>query len=436
MRHFLFEDKEYRINPRFKRRKKEGDSAHALARLLKSINGKHAGNRQGGGRKTDARQKCVVKAQYSKSIEAHRVQLEKYLVREGTDIDGSRAKRYGTDIEEYRNNLDAKNFRIFLSPQSNTVDLKALTERFVNQLEMQTGYNLHWAAANHYNTAHPHAHLLINGVDKNGKEVRLPRDVIKTFMRETARDICTSMIGLRTRNDMEIEREQALSAPRYTKLDDKIHALCRGTFQARPEVFTLEGKRMLTRLEHLRKMNLCVYKEGAYQLSPRWREDLQANGRYNAFLKARDALTFSASSDLRIFSGTDGTISGRVAKVYRTDGDASDNHAVVIEGVNGKAYFVPLFKKPELRNGAQKAELQAGAFITLKTYENQRGRLTPTMYKVDKRVVLKEIRSKGYTGKLAAEVLSGNQVFEKRPKSAKEEINRKDVKHADRNASH
>ena len=413
MRHFLFEDKEYRINPRFKRRKNERDSAQALARLLRSGGAKHTGNRQGGGRKTDARQKCVVKAQYSKSIEAHRVQLEKYLIREGTDVDGSRAKLYGTDIEEYRKNIDAKNFRVFLSPQSDKVDLQALTERFVKKLELQTGYKLHWVGANHYNTAHPHAHLLINGVDKNGKEVTLPRDVIKTFMRETARDICTSMIGIRTRKEIEIEKEQAVSAPRYTKLDEKIQDLCRGTFQARPNGITLEGKRILARLENLRKMNLCVYKEGAYRLSPRWREDLQANGRYNAFLKARDVLAFTAPADLRIFSGADGTISGRVAKVYRTDGDASDNHAVILEGVNGKAYFVPLFKKPELRTGEQKNELKAGEFITLKTYENQRGRLTPTMYKADKRVVLKEIRSNGYAGKLAAWVMSGNQVFEK-----------------------
>jgi len=35
MRHFLFEDKEYRINPRFRRCRNEQDSARALARVLR-----------------------------------------------------------------------------------------------------------------------------------------------------------------------------------------------------------------------------------------------------------------------------------------------------------------------------------------------------------------------------------------------------------------
>ena len=60
----------------------------------------------------------MVKAPYSNSMEAYRVQLEKYLVREGTDRNGERAALYGTDFDEYRSNMTEKNFRVFLSPQS------------------------------------------------------------------------------------------------------------------------------------------------------------------------------------------------------------------------------------------------------------------------------------------------------------------------------
>ena len=84
MRHFLFEEKEYRINPSFRRRKIE-DSARALARLLRPGNRENkrpSGGPGGGRRGIDARQKCVAKMQYSNSLDAHRVQLEKYLVRE------------------------------------------------------------------------------------------------------------------------------------------------------------------------------------------------------------------------------------------------------------------------------------------------------------------------------------------------------------------
>jgi hypothetical protein len=403
MRHFLFEEKEYRINPSFRRARREQDSAQALARFLKRKGTKTAG-RSGGGKAVDARQMCVVKAQYSNSIEAHRVQLEKYLVREGTDIDGGRAKLYGTDLDEYRQNMTAKNFRIFLSPQSDKVEPKELAQRFIKKLELQTGYKLYWQGANHYNTAHPHAHLLINGVDKNGKEVFLPRDVIKTFMRETARDICTSMIGSRTRQDMELEREQALGARRYTKLDERIKELCHGTFRVNLDGLAADRGRVLTRLENLRKMNLCEYKNGGYRLSANWREDLQANGRYNKFLESRRLLRYSAPSRLAVYQGAAGKVSGKVTKIFRLDGDASDNHAVLLEGLDGRAYFAPLLKKPEVFDREGKTALREGDFITLETKENQQGRLTPVMFKQDEKQIRYLIRKNNFNGELAKAV--------------------------------
>jgi hypothetical protein len=89
MRHFLFETKEYRINPYFKRRKNEQDSAVALAKLIqrltpRSRSGSGGNKDRGGGfikRGVDTRQKCVVKMNYSNSGAAHHKQLEEYLVR-------------------------------------------------------------------------------------------------------------------------------------------------------------------------------------------------------------------------------------------------------------------------------------------------------------------------------------------------------------------
>lgn len=408
MRHFLFEEKEYKIKPAFRRNKKERDSAAELARLLKRTGAKRAGSAGGGaGRKTDARQKCVVKAQYSNSIEAHRVQLEKYLAREGTALDGSPASLFGTDIEEYKENMAGKNFRIFLSPQSDKADLKALTEKFVKRLETGTGYQFYWQGACHYNTAHPHAHLLINGTDKHGKDVEIPRDVIKTFMREAARDICTSQLGSRSRADMELEREKEAEARRFTRLDEQIKTLCGGTFRPDAQGAGKDRARVLRRLECLAKLGLCKYESGGYKLSPRWEENLKTNGRYNAFLHSRGVLRYSPPASLRLYQGSAKAVTGKVAKIYRTDGDASDNHAVVLEGLDGRAYFVPLFKKPSVRDGEKTAALKEGDLITLKSFENSKGRLTPLMFKTDEERARKLAKTGGYEGKLAAELQSG-----------------------------
>jgi hypothetical protein len=386
MRHFLFEDKEYRINPYFKRRKKEQDSAAALARLIRRLTPRSRrgsdGSRPFRGKGVDARQNCMVKMQYSNSIEAHRVQLEKYLVREGTDIDGSGAKLYGTDLEEYRQNMDKKNIRIFLSPQSDKINLTGLAEQFIKKLEQQTGYTLYWQAANHYNTAHPHAHLLINGMDRNGREVDIPRDIVKTFMREYAKDICTSQIGNRTNAEIAIEKEKELEARRFTKLDKKIKELGGDSLKVYTNQIYSDRERVLARLENLRKLGMCAYDKGAYRLSPQWEENLKANARYNTFLTARSELKYADPSKLKVYTGEDGAITGKVTKIYKLEEDASDNHAVVIESLDGKsAYFVPLFKKPEMFFGKGKSGLLENDVVSIEAYKTQKGRLTPLIFK-------------------------------------------------------
>jgi hypothetical protein len=344
--------------------------------------------------------------QYSNSLDAHRLQLAKYLVRDGTGRDGSGASLYGSDPDEYRENMVAKNFRIFLSPQSDKVNLTELTEKFVKNLELQTGYKLYWQAANHYNTAHPHAHLLVNGKDQNGKDVVFPRDIVKTFMREAARDICTGMTGKRTRADLDREKEAELRASRFTRTDETIRELCDGRLRLDPRDIKGDKERIVARLDTLRKLKVCSYQNGGYRFSPNWEEGLRANGRYNAFLSARDMLRFSAPAGLKVYTGKEGEITGRVAKVFRTDGDASDNHAVVVEGLDGKAFFVPLFNKPELRAGGKIAE---GDFLTVKAPKAQKGRLTPVMVPREAGGLRREIRRKGYAGALAAEVLKGDK---------------------------
>ena len=414
MRHFLFETKEYRINPRYRRKRNERDSVMALAKLIRRITprSRNESKYHSGGtgtalkRSADARQKCVVKMQYSNSKVAHAVQLEKYLVREGTDIDGSCAKLYGTDLDEYQANMVDRNFRIFLSPQSDKINLKDLTEKFVKKLEQQAGYKLYWQAANHYNTAHPHAHILINGKDKDGKEIEIPRDIVKTFMREYARNICTSQIGTRSREEIALEKEKEPELQRFTRLDEKIKELCSGNLSVNPKQIYTNRDRILLRLDNLRKMGLCDYANGAYQLSKNWEDDLKANSRYNTYLAARSFLKYTDQANLKVFTGEHGTITGKVTKMFNPEDDTSNNHAVIIECLDRKAFFVPLLKSPEMFNGKVKMGIMEGDLVSIKTYENQRGRLTPVIFKRDSGGVIKEIRNNGHSGSLAAEIKS------------------------------
>jgi type IV secretory pathway VirD2 relaxase len=408
LRHFLFEDKDYEYRPTFRRRKEKKDSVAEFARILRAFGGRR-GNRSPArmaARRQDLRQKCIAKMQYSKSVEAHRVQLEKYLTREGTDRDGNAAELFGTDLEEYKKHMVGKHIRLFLSPQSLNVDTKILAEQFIKKLEKQTGYKFYWQGACHFNTAHPHAHLLINGVDKNGIEVDIQPDIVKTFMRETARDICTSQVGLRTQKDLDLEKEQELSAHRFTRLDNYIQEISGGPGGLRVSALEpfKDKERVLARLETLRKLNLCTYENNGYTLKSNWQEGLKANSKYNVFLKAREELHYSDSPAMKIYTGEQGIVTRKVTKIYRTDDDASDNHVVVLEALDGKAYFIPLLKRPELYDKGIKSLLKEGELISLKAYKSQKGRLTPVLFKRELRSIKKEIRQNNYSGKLSSEL--------------------------------
>jgi hypothetical protein len=352
MKHFIFEERDYEIDPRFRSPVKREKSRSSLRTLRRIMGGGRSGRRGGGRggcrRVKDIRQNCVVKTHYSRSLEAHKAQIFSYLRREGTGKQGERAELYGTPPDEYIRNMDAKNFRIFLSPQSRDVKLRTLTESFVKRLELQTGYKFYWRAAEHYNTAHPHAHIIINGVDKEGKEVTIPPDIVKTYMRESAKDLCTAMIGSRTRAELKADKEKQAYAGRWTKLDEKLKDIIIGNKIYLEYADRCDKKNLfINRIGHLQSFGLCEWNKDHYGVKENWEEELRIQGRYNRYLDARRELKYTNKLNMTLYEpAKHGTISGRVTKIYKTD-DVSDNHAILLEGIDGKAYFVPLFKKPE-----------------------------------------------------------------------------------------
>ncbi|GHU40357.1 hypothetical protein FACS1894190_07160 [Spirochaetia bacterium] len=392
MKHFLLEDREYKMDIRYKAPGRRNERPLYLLRKL--LNNK--GRSFSGGRSRDTRQMCVVKMHYSKSIKAHRVQLDKYLIREGAGKEGGRAEIYGTPEEEYRKNMAAKNFRIFLSPQSDKVDLRVLTENFVKKLEVETGYKFYWQAAEHYNTAHPHAHLLINGTGKTGEDVIIKKDIVKRFMRELARDTCTSLTGSRTRDEMEADRNKNITANRLTEIDRDIDIFSIEKYIS-PKSLNKRDSKYARRLEYLRTLGLCERENDGYRLENNWLEILKTQGRYNCYLDAQNNLQYSGKQDFTLYESGTGKQKGIITKIYKVD-DVSDNYAAVMEGINGKAYFIPLYKRPEIK---------AGDMVEAVPLKNQKGRLTPVFNTLTKNQTVYHIKRNNYKNRLADSLLEG-----------------------------
>tara|TARA_R110000868_G_scaffold91039_1_gene252463 strand:+ start:80 stop:1819 length:1740 start_codon:yes stop_codon:yes gene_type:complete len=154
-----------------------------------------------------------------------------YLRREGVTRDGEKARLFGpepntvetADFAE-RCKDDRHHFRFIVSPDDalEMADLKSFTRELVAQMEKDLGTRLDWAAVDHWNTEHPHVHLIVRGVRDDGQDLVIARDYIKEGMRDRARDLITQELGPRTDLDIRRSLDQQIGAERWTQLDRQL----------------------------------------------------------------------------------------------------------------------------------------------------------------------------------------------------------------------
>ncbi|MCQ6483080.1 hypothetical protein NPN19_24920, partial [Vibrio parahaemolyticus] len=78
---------------------------------------------------------------------------------------------------------------------------------------------LDWVAIDHFNTGHPHSHVIIRGQDDLGKDLIIAQDYITDGLRLRAEERVTLELGPET--DIELRRrlEAEMTAERFTHLD-------------------------------------------------------------------------------------------------------------------------------------------------------------------------------------------------------------------------
>ncbi|WP_179867836.1 relaxase/mobilization nuclease domain-containing protein [Rhizobium anhuiense] len=154
-----------------------------------------------------------------------------YLRREGVTRDGEKARLFGPGSENAdagafaeRCQDDRHHFRFIVSPDDalEMSDLKSFTRDLVGQMEKDLGTRLDWVAVDHWNTEHPHVHLIVRGVRDDGHDLVIARDYIKEGMRDRARDLITQELGPRTDLDIRRTLERQIETERWTQLDRQL----------------------------------------------------------------------------------------------------------------------------------------------------------------------------------------------------------------------
>src|SRR3546814_5072763 len=119
-----------------------------------------------------------VRFEKARGLGAARAHL-RYIQRDGVNRDGERGQLYSAEndradgkafIERQVN--DRHQFRFIVSPEDGEQydDLKPLTRRLMAQMEQDLGTKLDWVAVDHFNTCHPHTHIVIRGKDEQGRD--------------------------------------------------------------------------------------------------------------------------------------------------------------------------------------------------------------------------------------------------------------------------
>jgi type IV secretory pathway VirD2 relaxase len=154
-----------------------------------------------------------------------------YLRREGVTRDGEKARLFGpgaddTDPKAFAERCedDRHHFRFIVSPDDavEMSDLKTFARDLVGQMEKDLGTKLDWVAVDHWNTEHPHVHLIVRGVREDGENLVISRDYIKEGMRDRARDLITQEIGPRTDHEIRRTLERQIDTERWTNLDRQL----------------------------------------------------------------------------------------------------------------------------------------------------------------------------------------------------------------------
>lgn len=119
---------------------------------------------------------------------------------------------------------DRHQFRFIVAPEDSAElsDLKPFIRDLMRQMESDLGTRLDWVAADHFNTGHPHSHIVLRGRDDEGQDLVIARDYISHGLRARAADLITRELGPETELEVARKLQQEVTAERFTRLDRAI----------------------------------------------------------------------------------------------------------------------------------------------------------------------------------------------------------------------
>jgi type IV secretory pathway VirD2 relaxase len=304
----------------------------------------------------------VVKLAGAKAAGAAAAHL-RYLQRDGVTRKGEHGRFYAT----FSDNVDGKaflergagdrhQFRFIVSPEDGASfdTLRSFTRELMAKMEQDLGTTLDWVAVDHFDTGHPHTHLLVRGATEEGKVLNIAGDYIAHGIRGRASEIMTRWLGPQSELEVREQLSQEIGAERLTKLDRDLLARAEDHVVDLRQPARWEGdgfyqQLLIGRARKLERMGLAE-RDGplAWRFAPDMEQTLADLGRRGDIIRTMHRVMAAAKLDRRpelyVIDRPEAELAPVVGKVVHR-GAADDHHDrryLVIDGIDGRTHYAEI----------------------------------------------------------------------------------------------
>lgn len=298
----------------------------------------------------------------------------RYLQRDGTTRTGERGSLYSADqdIAEgkafvERGSGDRHQFRFIVAPEdgSEYEDLKPLIRRLMAQAEKDLGTRLDWVAVDHFDTGHPHTHVIVRGKDDKGKDLIVAREYISQGLRARAAELVNLDLG--PRSELEVRRAQLreVEQERFTAIDRRlIRSADEGSIVDPRHRNPVEQDLRTARLRKLGRLGLAQeLRGGRWRLDPGMDSVLRRMGERSDIIATLNrelklAKLDRPPPDHSVYEPREsvGPVIGRLVGRGLSD-EHADRRYLIIDGVDGLTHYVDV--------GQSEVEAELGAVLSV-----------------------------------------------------------------------
>ncbi len=238
--------------------------------------------------------RVIVKARYTRQragdLGAAKAHL-RYIQRDGVTREGLPGHVYdassdSADVDAFleRSERDPHQFRFIVSPEDSPRigDLKPFIRDLMRHMEQDLGTKLDWVAVNHFNTGHPHSHVVIRGKDERGEDLIIARDYIGHGVRARAQALVTLELGPETELERTAKLMNEVGQERFTYLDRTLLGRSKEGIVVVASADQEHPVRQTTRIGRLKKLEQLGLAEerraGVWSIDPKLESKLRQLG--------------------------------------------------------------------------------------------------------------------------------------------------------------